>query len=59
MPELKRKEIETYLCGVLRAPVTVLQLHVLSGDGGDDPLKGYGYGVPVKVDFECDGAGQD
>ena len=55
MPELKRKEIETYLCGVLHTPVTVLRLSVLGGDGGHDPLKGYGYGVPVKVDFQCDG----
>lgn len=54
MPELKTKEIERYLKSVLGAPVTVMKIATLGGDGRGKDVKGYGYGVPVKVDFLLD-----
>lgn len=56
VPELKREEIERYLGCVFRAPVTVAGLTTLGGPDGKKEAKGYGYGVPVKVDFRVCGA---
>jgi hypothetical protein len=55
MPELKTREVQRYLEAVLAAPVRVLNLTVLGGDPASKDIKGYGYGVPLKVDFQVDG----
>jgi hypothetical protein len=57
MPELKRNEIERYLRDILGTPATIVNLNILGGSPGSEDVKGYGYGVPVRVDF-CTGDGQ-
>ena len=52
MPELKREQIQRYLESVFGASVTVLDMTLLGGGRGGGEVKGYGYGVPVKIDFE-------
>jgi hypothetical protein len=52
---LEPGKVQRYLERRLSGPVRVLSLSVL-GHGPDvDPLKGYGYGVPVKVEYEFAG----
>lgn len=55
MPVWKQDEIERYLQSVLGAPVTVLGTAVLGADRESRDVKGYGYGVPLRVDFRRDG----
>ena len=45
------QEIQPYLQSLLGAPVTVLHLEVLGERQGKE-VKGYGYGIPVKVEFQ-------
>jgi hypothetical protein len=51
-----RHALEAYLAGVLRAPVRIVALRPLGGEGaaGEDP-KGFGYGVPFEVECSVDG----
>jgi hypothetical protein len=51
MPELKREEIERYLRRVLGKPVNVLNVVTLGGSSSGTDIKGYGYGVPVRIDY--------
>jgi hypothetical protein len=55
MSEFKRENVEHYLCSVMRAPVRVLDMTAIGKSGGKSEVKKYGYGVPVKVDFEVKG----
>lgn len=55
MPDLKKEEVERYLESVLGAPVRVLQMTILGGGAQSRDVKGYGYGVPVKVDYRTAG----
>ena len=55
VPDLKRDEVERYLQSVLGAPATVLDMTVLGGPDGSGDVKCYGYGTPVKVDYQIDG----
>ena len=48
-------KVQRYLEQHLGGPVRLLRVSVLGHEPGTDALKGYGYGVPVKVDFEFDG----
>ena len=52
---MKPEAIERYLQEVLGAPVQVLGMEVL-GEKHQD-LKAYGYGVPLKVEFQMEGGG--
>jgi len=54
MPDLRTNEVERYLESVMGAPVSVLGMTVLGGGRGSKDVKGYGYGVPVKVEFRVD-----
>lgn len=54
MPELKREEIERYLRSVLGQRATVLGLAALGGSTEDRDTKSYGYGTPVRVDYQID-----
>lgn len=54
VPDLKREEVERYLHSVIGTPVAVLTMVTLGGHKNKD-VKGYGYGVPLKVDFKIDG----
>jgi hypothetical protein len=51
--DLTRDEIERYLASLFGLPVTLLETAVL----GDDPkaleIKAFGYGVPLKIDFQA------
>jgi hypothetical protein len=50
MPELKVEKLEEYLSSVYKAPVKVLRVAPLGGEGIVD-LKGFGYGVPYFIEF--------
>jgi len=53
MPELKVEKLKEYLASVYKAPVTVLRVAPLVGEGVAD-LKGFGYGVPYFIEFKVD-----
>ena len=53
VPELKKEEVERYVRSVLGVPATVLNLAPLGEHDGKD-VKGYGYGTPVRVDFQVE-----
>ncbi len=55
MPDLKQEEVQRYLERVLGAPVTVLEMVILGKDHQSKDVKGYGYGVPLRVDFQVNG----
>src|ERR1035438_3264799 len=55
MPDLKQEEIERYLRSVLGARATVLRLVSLGGAHEGKDVKGYGYGTPIRVDYQIDG----
>ena len=55
MPELKQQTIERYLLSVFGAPVTVTNMAILGRARDSKDLKGYGYGVPLKVEFRIGG----
>ena len=52
---LESGNLQPYLERRFSGPVRVLGLSVLGHEPGADPLKGYGYGVPVKVEYEFGG----
>jgi phosphotransferase family enzyme len=49
MPDLTKSKVASYLSAVLGEPITV---HGLSSLGRAADVKGYGYGTPVRVDYE-------
>ena len=51
MPELKTEQLVRYLNSLLGEQVTVLGVVAL-GHPEDKTLKGYGYGTPVRIDYE-------
>lgn len=55
MPNFRAEEIERYLRCVLEEPVTVRKMLVLGNELNSKDVKGYGYGVPVRVDFQVNG----
>jgi hypothetical protein len=57
MGELSRQAIERYLTEVFKAPVSVLRMAPLSGDPGTESIKTYGYGKPVRIDYQIAGSG--
>jgi hypothetical protein len=50
---MKREQVERYLCSVLREPVTVTGFTRLGGAPEDAEDKGFGYGIPIRVDYEA------
>jgi hypothetical protein len=52
MPELKTEKLARYLNSLLGKEVTVLDVVILGHAPGHKTLKGYGYGTPVRVDYE-------
>src|ERR1017187_8918955 len=53
-PRLNDRNVRAYLASRFGSHVRVLGLTVL-GQVGTADVKGYGYGIPVKVDYELDG----
>ena len=56
--ELKRETIEAYLTALLQQKTHVLGLYVLGESSADRNIKSYGYGVPVRIDYETAGHGR-
>jgi len=54
MPNLSKGAIENYLRSVFGAATRVIGLKVLGGSESKD-IKGYGYGTPVEIDYDCGG----
>ena len=54
MPELNREELARYLKAVVGPDAHLLKLKTLGEAEGKD-IKGYGYGTPVQLDYECSG----
>ncbi len=52
MPELKPETVERYLRSLLGNQVTVIRLAPLGDYLEDAAIKGYGYGTPVRVDYQ-------
>lgn len=55
MPELSRENLDPYLSAVLGAPARVLRLALLGEKLQTGAIKGYGYGMPVLVEYEAGG----
>ena len=55
MPELNRETLKPYLESLLGQPVHILGLGPLGEPLQADAIKGYGYGVPVLVEYEVSG----
>src|SRR5690349_5856061 len=54
MPELNTEELARYLKSVVGPDAQLLKLKTL-GEAEDKDIKGYGYGTPVQLDYECRG----
>jgi hypothetical protein len=54
MPELKPEQLARYLSSLLGEQITVLGLAILGQPRQDknNVIKGYGYGTPIRVDYE-------
>jgi hypothetical protein len=52
MPELKAEQLADYLSSLTRQQVRVLDIAVLGQSPEHKTLKGYGYGTPIRVDYE-------
>ena len=55
MSDLSRENLEPYLSALLMKPVRVLRLSLLGEKIETGAIKGYGYGMPVLVEYEVDG----
>ena len=55
MPDLSRENLEPYLSALLMKPVRVLRLSLLGEKIETGAIKGYGYGMPVLVEYEIAG----
>lgn len=53
MPELKTEELTRYLNSVLGEQVIVLKVTTLGNSTEHAALKEYGYGTPVRIDYEA------
>jgi len=53
--QLDQQKVRRYLERRFEAAVRILGLSMLGHEPGADELKGYGYGTPVKVDYELGG----
>jgi hypothetical protein len=58
MAELTPKALEAYLTALVGRRVSVLGMRRLDkgSDDAPDEVKGYGYGVPIRIDFEPEGS---
>lgn len=46
------RQVEEYLCAAFKEPVTVQNLELLGEPHGGTEAKGYGYGTPLRVDYQ-------
>ncbi len=52
---MKKEEVQRYLQSVLGAAVTVSAMSILGDVHQSKDVKGYGYGIPLRVDFRLNG----
>ena len=50
--ELGQELMERHLSGVFKAPVSVIRMVALGENAGADSIKTYGYGKPVRIDYQ-------
>lgn len=55
MPDLSRENLEPYLTALLSKPVRVVRLSLLGEKITTGAIKGYGYGMPILVEYEVAG----
>jgi hypothetical protein len=55
MVQLDEQHLRSYLESRLGGSVWILAVSVLGQEAGTKELKGYGYGVPVKIEYELSG----
>ena len=55
MAELTRQTMERYLSQIFQAPVTVVSMTPLGETTVTDSIKSYGYGKPVRIDYQIAG----
>ena len=55
---LDEPNVRTYLESRFGGSARILGISLLGQEPGAEALKGYGYGVPVKVDYELSGQRQ-
>ena len=58
MSRLDVRPVRTYLETRFGGPVRILEMSAIGEEPGAGDVKGYGYGVPVKVDYEVSGRRQ-
>jgi phosphotransferase family enzyme len=58
MAELSRQSMEQYLSEVFKAPVSVIRMVPLGERTGTDSIKTYGYGKPVRIDYQVAGGAE-
>lgn len=52
---MEPRQVEEYLCAVLRERITVQDLQLLGEPHGGTDNKGFGYGTPVRVNYRTSG----
>jgi hypothetical protein len=55
MPEFDRQTMELYLSEVFKSPVSVIQMVAVGERVGTESIKTYGYGKPVRIDYQVAG----
>lgn len=55
MSKFSKSEMERYLKSAVGPSARIVRLNVL-GEPGKGDIKGYGYGAPIQIDYEADGA---
>jgi hypothetical protein len=55
MVELSRQAMERYLTEVFKAPVSVVRMVPLGENSGTESIKNYGYGKPVRIEYQIRG----
>jgi hypothetical protein len=55
MAELSRQVMEQYLSEVFKASISVIRMVPLGENTGMDSIKTYGYGKPVRIDYQIAG----
>lgn len=56
MPELKFEQLQPYLSSLFGTPVTLLGMAPLGKEPREKDVKSYGYGTPIRIDYEACGA---
>jgi len=56
MPDLKFKEVQRYLEGLFGPDVKLKKVGGMPSTGEKDKLKGFGYGEPILIEYELNGA---